>query len=92
MKTILQTEKECLVCKSPYVEDHHIFYGRGLRPLSEKHGLKVWLCYRHHRDHKTGVHFNKELDLKIKKVAQKKFELTHTREEFIEIFGRNYLD
>lgn len=92
MKTILQHEKECLVCKTPYVEDHHVFYGRALRPLSEKYGLKVWLCYRHHRDHKLGVHHNKVLDNKIKQMAQRKFETTHTREEFMKIFGRNYLD
>lgn len=92
MKSIIQQEKECLVCKQPYVEDHHIFYGTGKRQLSEKYGLKVWLCYRHHRDHRTGVHHCKELDLKIKRMAQKKFELTHTRAEFLKIFGINYLD
>lgn len=92
VKIKLQHEKECLVCKSPYVEDHHVFFGRGKRQLSEKYGLKVWLCYRHHRDSKAGVHFNKTLDTKIKQMAQREFEAEYTREQFIQIFGRNYLD
>ena len=38
-----------------------------------------------------GVHFNKKLDLKLKQDCQRKFEETHSREEFLEIIGRNYL-
>lgn len=53
--------------------------------------MKVWLCARHHTSD-YGVHFNKELDLKLKRMGQKKFEEKHTREEFIRLFGRNYLD
>jgi len=38
-----------------------------------------------------GVHFDKVLDLEIKKRTQRKFEESHTREEFIQIFGRSWL-
>lgn len=40
----------------------------------------------------NGVHFNKELDLKFKRMAQEHFEENHgTREEFIREFDRSYL-
>ena len=38
-----------------------------------------------------GIHFDRKFDLKVKKIAQAKFEETHTREEFINIFGKSYL-
>ena len=91
MKSILQTEKECFVCKTTYgLEEHHVIGGTANRKQSEKYGLKVWLCHEHHRGN-TGVHFNKELDLKIKKIAQSTFEREHTREEFRAIFGKSWL-
>ncbi len=91
MKSILQNNKECWVCGNPNVEDHHIFFGTSNRKWSEKYGLKVWLCPIHHRGD-YGVHHNKQADQVLKESAQKKFEETHTREEFMAIFGRNYLD
>lgn len=38
-----------------------------------------------------GIHFNKEFDLEVKKIAQLWFELEHGHEAFMTIFGRNYL-
>lgn len=73
MKSIIQDEKYCYVCRSPYVEEHHVFYGTANRKLSEKYGLKVWLCHEHHTGN-CGVHFNKTLDQKIKQVARERFE------------------
>lgn len=84
--------KWCWVCGSPQIECHHIFYG-SYRSKSEKYDMKVYLCPRHHRDNKYGVHgLNKALDLKLKKIAQSMFEQKYSREEFMKIFGRNYLD
>jgi len=73
MRSIIQDERSCYVCHSPYVEEHHIFYGTANRGLSEKYGLKVWLCSKHHRG-KSGVHFNKALDERLKQVAKQRFE------------------
>ena len=39
----------------------------------------------------NGVHFNMSLDRYMKRWAQKKYEETHTREEFLKLIGRNYL-
>lgn len=92
MKSIIQNEKVCYISGSTVgLEEHHIFYGTANRRLSEKYGLKIWLSAYWHRDYVNGIHFNKELDTKVKKIAQARFEETHTREEFIRIFGRNYL-
>ncbi len=91
MISILQNEKECFVCKTTYgLEMHHVIGGTANRKQSELHGLKVWLCAEHHRGN-SGVHFNRELDLSIKRFAQTEFEKTHTREDFIRIFGKSYL-
>lgn len=92
MKSIIQTEKKCYVCGcTGYVEEHHIFHGTANRKKSERHGLKVWLCYLHHRDSIVGVHFNSDLDRKLKEVAQTEFEKQHSRKEFMAEFGKNYL-
>ena len=92
MKSIIQKSKECFVCRTVYgLHDHHIFYGTSNRKLSEEYGLKVWLCGADHNLSNRGVHFNKELDIKLKHIAQRKFEETHTREEFRTIFGKSWL-
>lgn len=74
-----------------YCETHHIFFGRGLRKLSEKYGMKVYLSPECHRGSRIGVHHNRKNNLTIKRYAQHEFEKTHTREEFIKIFGKSYL-
>ena len=92
MKSILQTEKKCYICGCMgYVEEHHVFHGTANRKKSERHGLKVWLCYMHHRDSTIGVHFNAELDRKLKEIGQAAFERQHSRREFMQEFGKNYL-
>ena len=90
MKSILQTTKKCWVCGSPYVEEHHVIYGTAKRKLSEKFGLKIYLCHEHHTGNK-GVHFNKALDTQLKMFAQKKFEEKYSHEKFMEVFKKNYL-
>lgn len=94
MKSILQKEKECFVCRAKYnLHEHHIYFGVKGREKSERHGLKVWLC-REHYEGTNGVHGKNGhwLDNQLKQAGQKAFERTHAREEFISIFGRNYLD
>lgn len=71
------------------MEEHHVIHGVANRKLSEKYGLKVWLCPLHHRDSKYGVHFDKEFDEELKKFAQTKFEETYDM-DFREVFGKSY--
>jgi hypothetical protein len=92
MKSIIQTEKECYVCHTTYnLQDHHIIYGTANRKQSEKYGLKVWLCQEHHTGN-CGVHFNKTLDMHLKKLAQEKFnDVYGENKSFLEVFGKNYI-
>lgn len=92
MKSIIQHEKQCLVCGSYLVEEHHIFKGVANRKNSEKYGLKVYLCPRHHRGD-YGVHGKNGhiLDMKLKKLGQKAFQYKYPDLDFLSIFGRNYL-
>lgn len=85
-------QDKCFVCGAIYAETHEAFHGRGKRQLSIKYGLQCKLCYKHHRDPKTGVHYDPAFDFFIKQKYQQKFEETHSRKEFIQLFGRNYLD
>lgn len=92
MKSIIQENKECWVCGTTQdIHEHHILYGTANRRLSEKYGLKVWLCAKHHNMSKDGVHQNRELDLRLKQLAQKRFEEEYPNESFLRIFGRNYI-
>ena len=91
MNSIVQENKECFVCHTTTgLNDHHIFFGAN-RKWSEKYGLKVWLCGRDHNLSNEGVHFNRKLDLYIKRIGQKAFEEKYSREKFMQIFGKNYL-
>lgn len=51
----------------------------------------MYLCPAHHNMSHDSVHFNKDYDEIVKITAQRVFEKDHTREEFISIFGKNYL-
>lgn len=90
MNSILQSERSCYICKSTQnLEMHHIFPGPN-RNASEEYGLKVWLCHAHHyalHNAPNGYKLRKYLQ----EEAQKEFEKTHTRKEFMEIFHKNYL-
>ena len=91
MESIIQAEKECYICgNTQNLHDHHCF-GAANRRWSEKFGLKVWLCANCHNMSDRGVHFNKALRIELQQIAQRKFEETHTRQEWMDIFGRNYL-
>ena len=91
MKSIMQDTKECYIThQTTGLHKHHI-YGGGNRKNSEKYGCWVYLIGELHNLSDYGVHFDKSFDLKLKRKCQSVFEETHTREEFMKIFGRNYL-
>lgn len=96
MKSILQTERECWICReyynlyTPYgLEEHHILYGRGRRALSERYGLKVWLCHNHHNEPPLGVHFNPETRQELEKAARAAFDAQHGAGSFDRVFGED---
>ena len=95
-KSIIQKHKDwCFVCQIPkagIIEEHHIFFGAANRKLSEKYGLKVPLCYEHHRG-TDGVHGKngRPLDMKLKRIAQIRFEEKYPHLSFLQIFGKSYI-
>lgn len=80
----------CFICGRYGTEIHHIFFGRANRKLSDQYGMVVGLCYNHHRGN-NGVHFNRELDLMLKRQAQECFIKEYPESDFLAIYGRNYL-
>lgn len=86
-------EDYCVVCGKPYAALHEIFGGKN-RQLSIKYGLQVRLCEEHHnRPGGMNPHHNKAVNDKLKREGQMKFEsLYGSREDFIRIFGKNYLE
>ena len=92
-KSILQDRKECYFTKvtGTALHKHHIYEGKN-RQISEREGFWVYLVPWLHNMSDEGVHFNKERDLILKRRCQAKYEETHTREEFLRLIGRSYLD
>lgn len=94
-KSIMQTEKECYITgQTNNLHKHHIYFGNPRRRISEENGFWVWLCGRLHNQSEDGVHGKNghELDLMLKQHCQMKYEETHSREEFMKLIGKNYLD
>lgn len=91
-KSILQDEKVCYISRrTHFLEKHHIF-GAANRSLSEKYGLWVWLNHHWHNEPPNGAHFNRQTMDYLHRKGQLAFEKVHgTREDFMRIFGRNYL-
>lgn len=90
-RSIVQAEKECWFCGSRVtLEEHHIFAGTANRKISEKYGLKVWLCHRHHTGD-GGAQYDPEKNLQLKQEAQKAFEKEHSRELWMKLIRKNYL-
>lgn len=90
---IVQERKECYVCGgSQNIHIHEVFFGKN-RQISIKDGCCVYLCGRHHNQSNEGVHFNHELDIKIKQIYQKKWQEYYdkTKEDFIKRYGKSYI-
>ena len=74
----------CYYCNNAKEKlDMHEVYGGSNRQRSMKYGLCVPLCRK--------CHSNELVIRDLKKWCQREYEKTHTREEFINIIGKNYL-
>lgn len=93
-KSLLSDARRCYVCGTTLsLHKHHIYAGHGRRDMSEKEGCWVYLCGTHHNLSDKGVHFNPELDQKLKARCEQAWMDANnaTISEFLRIFGRNYL-
>ena len=82
----------CEICgKWLPLEEHHVF-GASNRKKSEKYGFTVYLCHDCHNEPPDGVHHNAKNMLRLHQKYQAEFEKSRSREEFMQEFGKNYLD
>lgn len=92
MQSIIARDRKdrCYICgRYCYTQEHHMMHGTANRRNAEHFGLKVHLCPTcHHR-----AHCNPEsgFDQVLKKVAQREFEQQWGHEEWMKVFGKNYL-
>jgi hypothetical protein len=78
--------------RTDWIECHHV-YPAANRKLSEKYGLCVYLTHDEHNEPPWGVHHNRgnmiSLQAKVQQISMEHYGWT--TEDFIKIFGRNYL-
>ena len=80
----------CYICGRSPVHIHEIYYGSYKRKHSVRLGCCVPLCLDHHVG-KHGVHYDHELDWRLKQECQREFEKRYGFIKFMETFHRNYL-
>ena len=100
-KKKVQKEEFCIMPESDLYETkrrdglvrHEVFFGAKQRKLSIKYGLVIFITPEKHNMSNDGIHFDKEFCLTVQKIAQETFMKRNktTREEFIRIFGKDYL-
>lgn len=84
--------KHCYLCTKQGIKDipkddfHELIEGKN-RQVSMKYGLVIPICRKCH----TKVTNDKTLQDKLHKVGQKAFKKHYKLENFIQIFGENYL-
>ena len=69
------SDRPCRVCGRSETELHHIIKRSKVRALIKCELNLCPLCSYHHRDHKAGVHFNKELERKLRLEFQNTLEI-----------------
>ena len=104
--SILQSDESyCYLCAHTLgdfsrkkTECHHIFPGTALRRISEENGFTVRLCRKHHEGDETGSEFavhrpdRNVYSIALQRECQMEYEKTHSREEWMVLVGRSYLD
>jgi len=91
MKSILSNADKCYLCGSRIWIQHHHIYGGPFRKISEANGFKAPLCRECHLGD-NGVHANREKDLILKRACQHRYMATHTKQEFMDLIHKNYLE
>lgn len=86
----------CMKLHQDYMErvglqEHHVVFGTANRKLSEKYGLKIYLCDEHHEHSDEAIHNNADIRQQICEDAQRIFEKHYPNLSFKEIFGINYI-
>ena len=94
-----KSRKECYLCAllegdhgyRDVLQEHHAMPGTANRKLSERYGLKVYLCLQHHTEGTEAVHNNIRNQRLVQRKAQEDFEAKNSHEKWMEVFGRNFI-
>lgn len=84
----------CFFCGDTAECEHHLLFGKGIRPLAEEDGLKIPSC---NRCHNFGIlieriHDNPMAEKLSKMLGQAIYEKEiGTREDFRKRYGKSYL-
>ena len=78
--------EHCYLCGNKKQDFHELIEGKN-RQVSMKYGLVIPICRKCHEI----VTNDKTLQDKLHKVAQKEFKKHYKSENFVQIFGENYL-
>jgi len=90
--SIMQDKKECYITgANRNLHRHEVYFGNPNREKSLEWGCWVYLRGDWHNQTNYGVHFNKELDDRLKRETQRRFMELYGLEKFKEVFGKNYL-
>lgn len=83
----MQAEKECFITGARQnLDKHHIYHGPR-RKAADEYGCWVWLRHDIHMMlHSKGLY-----DDDLKAVCQYRFEQIYSHEEFMKVFGKNYI-
>jgi len=87
-------KRECELCgKWDYLERHHIFFGNKQRKISEKYGATINICPECHRTGPNAMHKNMFWCLQVQEQEQRRLMKKYgwSIQDFIKIFGKNYL-
>ena len=88
-KSIIQTERQCYVTgRTTNIDRHHLVPGVANRKKAEADGLWVYLYHPLH----MALHNNPELEREYIRIGQRAYEKTHSREEWMKRYHKNYLE
>ena len=97
--SIMQSRKECLVCGSGNVEQHHVLFGNPRRKYADQDGLWVWICRKCHETNKDSVHLDPShikdhylqrlaQETLIKQYVRQGYPADVARDMFLQRYGR----
>lgn len=89
MNSIYGNKSICKICGVQKATDwHHMVNGnKFMRKHCEEYGLVIPLCRNCH----NRIHKDQSLDVEYKRIAEERFLRSHTMEEWMKFFHKNYL-
>lgn len=91
--SILSNDKACFICGTTFNLHRHEVFGASNRNRSKRQGCWCYLCAPHHNLGNHAVHNDREEELKLKRLCERKWidVYNKTEDDFISEYGRSYL-